>query len=285
MKLDFINEFELFIYDLTSFSYDQAGLLARLFIGIELVLAFLFIYDQFYKQAVFIAGILTLGFSFFLFQHLDLKDCFCFGPNFPFSAKDSLWKNGLILLLISIYYLLQRKHKSISAWANVPKSASWLIISLLIIGPFLYNIPSVFARNLFVGNNFQKFEIKDAAYKKSIQSVLEQFNISPSDKALVPIVSGECKYCKASMGLLKSFDGKYPIKEKATILVIGDDSVTKRFMKETLNDEFKFHNLDVHQFMEISKGVIPQFLFIKNNKYYMLKSKDLRDEVFKEWLK
>jgi thiol-disulfide isomerase/thioredoxin len=280
-KLLALDSFELFVYNVVDINYDTTSIISRLIIGIEFCIAAFVLYGKYARPTVWIGIGITAAFSAFLLLHLQLDNCYCFGPNFPFTAKESLIKNVIIIGLFLAYYLINKKQQQL---ITIPVTATYALLIGLISFPFLYNPANCIIRlTNQQANNLAFYKIKEAEHSLKIDSALAYYNINKNKNQIVGILSSQCKHCKQANEMLLGFNKKYNFGVNTTLLIIGDKDTTKQFIASTSKNLFSHQALFVNHFMDISKGVLPMFLFIKNKEYMLMNAQSLNDEIFTDF--
>ncbi|HOZ51779.1 MAG TPA: DoxX family protein [Chitinophagaceae bacterium] len=238
-KLPSLEQFGWTIVETTFLNWTFAEWSARLLIGCELFIGFLFVFHLKRKQiAIPFSLILLVVFSIYLalvWNHYGGDgNCGCFGELIPMTPSQSIIKN---LILIALIVLLSKKMSDIQIKRINLFTTIILLISAL--APFIWLPPE----SIYLTQ-------KDATIQKPISlSLLYQSKINKAPvielrkgKHIISFMSLTCSFCRKAAKRLRIMKLKYP--ELPFFLILnGDPSKLDEFWKDT-----KANNIDFVMF-------------------------------------
>jgi uncharacterized membrane protein YphA (DoxX/SURF4 family) len=253
-KLISIDSFEIYVYSFGILNLDQAFLLSRFIISIELFLGILLISGKYTRIAVF-TSIAMLGvfsaFIIFLILTKNKEHCHCFGE-IELSHISSLIKNIFIIALLLISY------KRVDGKFKYDKLIliSISVISLTI--PLVISPPDSFFYNMYA---------KDVTYNDIVLSEYlkenKQFN---EGKKILCFFSPGCGFCKLAARKVLIMAKKTNNPAVFNIVFAGSQASVDKFFKETDSDIFKYSFLPPNRFLKITNGEMPLILLLDGGK-------------------
>jgi uncharacterized membrane protein YphA (DoxX/SURF4 family) len=276
-KLKDIEPFEWTIAETGLINYTWANILARVVIGLEFSLGFLFIINSNFKNYTYrIAAWLLILFNIYLlyilFTYGNSNNCGCFGKDIYFTPLQAYLKNMAILVLI---YILSK----IDFKMHMPNKV--ILIAALILGTlgtclkeppeFIYikdkQEVNPYAINL------------DPLYSDSASSKPD-FNYK-TDKKIICVFSTYCIFCKKAarrIHTMQVHNNKLPF-----YFILGADSTQlKGFLDETQAYHIPMQLNKDHAFLsKISGEGLPAILWIDKGKvvrksnYYNIDEKEM----------
>jgi uncharacterized membrane protein YphA (DoxX/SURF4 family) len=277
-KLPSIEVFGWTIAESTPFNWTVSEWLARLVIGLEFFLGIVFILQLFTKKiAVPFSIFLILFFSAYLIYILSAygneSNCGCYGEMIPLSTKESLYKNGVILLLlllaVKFSYEIKFKFNKIAA----------LLFAALAFGlPFYFSPPASITI-------FTEKKIENEIVPLGL--IQEDENFFEGKKKIIATVSPTCKYCKKAakrMGILKKRNPEIPF----LLVMAGHKDHLNEFYEVTRAKNIPLIFMDsLQDFKRINarSGVptikwLEDISVIKTSTYFSLSENEILD-----WLK
>ncbi len=277
-KIPSIEVFGWTIAESTPFNWTIAEWLARLIIGLELFLGVLFILQFFIRKvAIPLSALLLIVFSVYLAYVLSVygneANCGCYGEMIPLTTKESLLKNGVILMLIFISskFLFQIKFRF----------QKWITLLLLAVSfgfPFYFSPPASITI-------FDKKEIKNKNFP--IHLISKDPNYVVAKKKIVAMVSPTCKYCKKAakrMSIIKKRNPEIPFQ----FVMAGHRDHLAAFLEETRSDNIPLVFMDsVADFQKLNgRNGVPTIKWIEDSTvvntstYFSLSENEILD-----WLK
>jgi len=276
-KIPSIEVFGWTIAESTPFNWTIAEWLARLIIGLEIFLGLLFTFQLFIKKiAIPFATFLLLLFSIYLVYILMIygnePNCGCYGEMIPLSTKESLVKNGIILLLL----LMANKFKFDF---NI-RLYKWLAFVFLIFSfgyPFYADPPASITI-------FNKQEITNKEFP--LHWIEKKENYLKNRKKIVAMVSPTCKYCKKAakrMSIIKKRNPEVPFQ----LVMAGHRDHLQAFIEETRSENIPLIFIDsIPHFQEMNgRNGVPTIKWledstvIKHSTYFSLSENEILDWI------
>lgn len=226
LKLIGMDSFEIYIYSYHYFSLNASFIVARLAIILELVLGIGLVSHALHKLYWWGSMAMLGGYTLLLIYALTLgrtDSCHCFGDFLQLDPKQSLIKNGILMLLFLLIYRME-------SWKTPFR---WLILFLTVmistIAVFLISPPDNLTSNSDPEQNLQ------------IELFNEMLDDAPLDslslregKQVICFFSTSCDYCQMAarkLSLMQQFYG-FP-KENITYLFMGNEESIAKFYEES----------------------------------------------------
>lgn len=226
LKLIGMDSFEIYIYSYHFFSLNASFIVARLAIILELVLGIGLVSHALHKLYWWGSMAMLGGYTLLLIYALTLgrtDSCHCFGDFLQLDPKQSLIKNGILMLLFLLIYRME-------SWKTPFR---WLILFLTVmistIAVFLISPPDNLTSNSDPEQNLQ------------IELFNEMLDDAPLDslslregKQVICFFSTSCDYCQMAarkLSLMQQFYG-FP-KENITYLFMGNEESIAKFYEES----------------------------------------------------
>jgi hypothetical protein len=277
-KIPSMEVFGWTIAESTFFNWTLSEWLARLIIGLELFLGLIFILQIFIKRiAIPFSAILLVLFSLYLsyilFAYGNEANCGCYGEMIPLSTKESLIKNGIILVLLFLANRFAFQINFTFQW--------WILLLLAALSfgfPFYADPPASIIL-------FNKQEVKTKNFP--VHLIADSTEYLDASKKIIALVSPTCKYCKKAakrMGIMKKRFPELPFQ----LVMTGHRDHITAFLEETRSQNIPLIFIDsvaLFQQMNARNGVptikwIEDSTVIKRSTYYSLNEKEVL-----EWLK
>ena len=221
LKIVDMDRFEIYIYSYHFFSLNFSFLVARAAIILELVLGIGLVSNTLHKLYWWGSVAMLLGYTLLLIYALIIgrtDNCHCFGDFLQFDPKQSLIKNGVLMLLFLLIYRVEE-------WKTPYR---WLILCLAImvstIGVFVASPPDNYTPAYASEQNLQ------------IELFNEMLDDAPLDslhlkegKQVVCIFSTGCEYCQMSarkLSLMQQFYG-FPTDRITYVFMGSEEGITK----------------------------------------------------------
>ena len=258
LKLLDMDRFELYVYSYHFFSLNFSFIVARLAIILELVLGIGLISHTLHKLYWWGSMAMLVGYTLLLWYALHLgrtDSCHCFGDYLQLDPKQSLIKNGvLMVLLLSIYKM--------ESWKTPFR---WLILSLAImasaIGVFVASPPDNLA-NSGLDHNLQ-VELFDEMLG---DAPLDKLHLDEG-KQIVCFFSTGCEYCQMAarkLSLMQQFHG-FP-DDRITYLFMGNEEDVSMFYKLSESARYRDIFYPDARMLKAVKGNLPTIVFMENGK-------------------
>ena len=226
LKVLDMDSFEIYIYSYHFFSLNASFIVARLAIILELVLGIGLVSHTLHKLYWWGSMAMLGGYTLLLIYALTLgrtDSCHCFGDVLQLDPKQSLIKNGVLMLLFLLIYRME-------SWKTPFR---WLILILSVmaasIGVFVASPPDNMTSDYDPEQNLQ-VELFDAMLDTE---PLEALNLREG-KQVVCFFSTSCEYCQLAahkLSLMQQFYGFPP--ERITYLFMGNEESVAGFYEQS----------------------------------------------------
>ena len=221
LKIVDMDQLEIYIYSYHFFSLNFSFLVARAAIILELVLGIGLVSNTLHRLYWWGSMVMLFGYTLLLIYALIIgrtDNCHCFGDFLQFDPKQSLVKNGVLMLLFLLIYRVEE-------WKTPYR---WLILCLAImvstIGVFVASPPDNYTPAYAPEQNLQ------------IELFNEMLDDAPLDslhlkegKQVVCIFSTGCEYCQMSarkLSLMQQFYG-FPADRITYVFMGSEEGITK----------------------------------------------------------
>lgn len=258
LKIVDMDRFEIYIYSYHFFSLNFSFLVARFAIILELVLGVGLISHTLHKLYWWGSIAMLAGYSLLLIYALILgrtDSCHCFGDFLQLDPKQSLIKNGVLMLLFLLIYKME-------SWKT---SFRWLILILAVmastIGVFVASPPDNYTSNYDPDHNLQT----EFFGTMLDEEPLESLNLREG-KQVVCFFSTGCDYCQMAarkLSLMQQFYG-FP-EEDITYLFVGNEESLAKFYEQSESAQYRdVVYPDVTRLLKAVDGNMPTIVFMEN---------------------
>ena len=258
LKIVDMDRFEIYIYSYHFFSLNFSFLAARFAIILELVLGVGLISHTMHKLYWWGSMAMLVGYSLLLIYALTLgrtDSCHCFGDFLQLDPKQSLIKNGVLMLLFLLIYRME-------SWKTPFR---WLILILAImassIGVFVASPPDNYTSNYNPDHNLQT----EFFGTMLDEAPLDSLNLREG-KQVVCFFSTGCDYCQMAarkLSLMQQFYG-FP-EENITYLFVGNEEGIAKFYEQS--ESARYRDVlypDVTRLLKAVDGDMPTIVFMEN---------------------
>lgn len=268
LKVFDMDRFEIYVYSYHFFSLNFSFFVARAAIILELVLGIGLLSQTMHKLYWWGSVAMLGGYSLLLIYALTLgrtDSCHCFGDYLQLDPKQSLIKNGVLLVLFLLIYKME-------SWRTPFR---WLILIIAImassIGVFVASPPDNLAKT-------------DPAHNLQIELFDEMLDEAPLDslhldegKQIVCFFSAGCEYCQTAarkLSLMQQFHGFPP--ERITYVFMGNGESVAKFYELSESEHYRdVLYEDVSLLLHAVDGNLPTIVFMENGE--VVKECGLRD--------
>ena len=258
LKVVDMDKFEIYIYSYHFFSLNFSFIVARLAIILELVLGVGLISHTLHKLYWWGSMVMLLGYTLLLIYALYIgrtDSCHCFGDFLQLNPKQSLIKNGVLLLLFLPIYKME-------SWKTPFR---WLILCLAVmassIGVFVASPPDNLTSNSDPEQNLQ-MEFFD-----------EMLNDTPLDllnlvegKQVICFFSTSCEVCQMAahkLSLMQQFYG-FPA-DCITYVFMGSEEGITSFYEQSESAHYRdVLYPDVARLLKAVNGNLPVIVFVED---------------------
>ena len=258
LKIVDMDRFEIYIYSYHFFNLNFSFLAARFAIILEMVLGVGLISHTLHKLYWWGSMVMLAGYSLLLIYALTLgrtDSCHCFGDFLQLDPKQSLIKNGVLMLLFLLIYRME-------SWKTPFR---WLILILAImastIGVFVASPPDNYTSNYDPDHNLQT-ERFDTMLD---EAPLDSLNLREG-KQVVCFFSTGCDYCQMAarkLSLMQQFYG-FP-EENITYLFVGNEEGIAKFYEQS--ESARYRDVlypDVTRLLKAVDGNMPTIVLLEN---------------------
>ncbi|MBL4623990.1 MAG: hypothetical protein JKY42_02435 [Flavobacteriales bacterium] len=257
VKLYPIEIFELTFIDLGIASGSSAPFVARLLIGLEILLGGLLLFGIWRQEVLRVSLWLIGAFSIYLIWLLVAKgngvNCGCFGEQIPMTPVESLIKNSLFAGICAVLIRYDTVFET-------PKWKKWigrLVILLSIATPFVLN-PVRLVDNTHTSVDPYELDISGIP-----RHFIEGDSIALSQgEVIVAFFSVTCGHCKNAAYKLTIAEKKYNLPRVVTVF-IGKEEKLSRFWEES-NSEFPHVFFPDKRVFKITSGKFPTIMYLKD---------------------
>ncbi len=273
LKLMSIDEFEIYIYSFNVLNFLLTTFVSRIIIAGEFILGLFLILKINYRFTWNATMIVLILFTLFLIYTAIFRNdtnCHCFGELVELSPVESIIKNVIAMILMSIDKWI--KFEPQSSKLNVQTSLLIAISTLLIV--FVVSPPDVIYNKIYS----EEKEISSYVLQESFDDVVkinfENDTIVLDSTAvfetkertrMIAIVSSECKYCHLGIKKLSMImKRKGTDNENVDVFIWGNDDGILNFIKETDTEDLSYWKINPRQAIEITYGRFPVFIWLED---------------------
>ena len=276
LKVFDMDRFEIYIYSYHFFSLNFSFLVARAAIIAELVLGIGLVSNTLHKFYWWGSMAMLFGYTLLLIYALVLgrtDSCHCFGDFLQFNPRQSLLKNGVLMLLFLLVYRTKE-------WKTPFR---WLIFSLALMAPtigvFIASPPDNFTSAYDSDQNLQD----ELFYDLLNEPPLDHLNLTEG-KQVICFYSTGCEICQMAaqkLSLMQQFYG-FPA-ENITYVFMGSEEGIVKFYEKSQSDEYRNvlygHVVDL---LKATNGQFPTLVFIEDGEIvYEYGFRDMKEAEIK----
>jgi thiol-disulfide isomerase/thioredoxin len=258
LKVVDMDKFEIYVYSYHFFSLNASFIVARLAIILELVLGIGLVSQTLHKMYWWGSMAMLGGYTLLLIYALTLgrtDSCQCFGDFLQLDPKQSLIKNGVLVLLFLVIYRME-------SWKTPFR---WLILILAVmassIAVFVISPPDNLTSNSDPDQNLQ-MELFDEMLDTA---PLDTLNLHEG-KQVICFFSTSCEYCQMAarkLSLMQQFYGFS--KESITYLFMGNKESIADFYKQSESAQYRdVLYPDVAHLLKTVNGNLPVIVFLED---------------------
>ncbi len=268
LKLLSIDSFEVYIYSFGIFNYTATTFLSRLLIFIELTMGIGLILKICFKQIWWLTMLMMVSFTVFLIYaaiYRNDSNCHCFGDFVEIDSAQSIVKNIIVLALL----FLIRKDVSHD---YRPVLKKWLIAGSVVVSfvvSFVLLPMDVIYNKIYSGND----DMNEAAFYESLSD--STFVEIREGRYLINYALAGCKYCRLGTEKVTMMLDRHGIShDRLKFFVGGSDEAISKFVEVTGTSDYEHWKIPAPQFMAITYGKFPLYVFIDYGK--VVKAGDFR---------
>lgn len=267
LKVFDMDRFEIYVYSYHFFNLNFSFFVARAAIILELVLGIGLLSQTMHKLYWWGSVAMLGGYSLLLIYALTLgrtDSCHCFGDFLQLDPKQSLIKNGVLLVLFLLVYKMD-------SWRTPFR---WLMLIITIMASSI---------GVFVASPPDNMANSDPAHNLQIELFDEMLDEAPLDslhldegKQIVCFFSAGCEYCQTAarkLSLMQQFHG-FP-RERITYLFMGGEAEVSRFYELSESERYREVIYPDSRMLKAVNGNLPTIVFMENGE--VVKECGLRD--------
>lgn len=276
LKIFDMDKFEIYIYSYHFFSLNFSFLVARAAIIIELVLGIGLVSNALHKLYWWGSVAMLLGYTLLLIYALLMgrtDSCHCFGDFLQLDPKQSLVKNGVLMLFFLLVY-------SVKEWKTPFR---WLIFCLALmastIGVFVASPPDNYTSAYDSDQNLQD----ELFYDLLNESPLDSLNLQEG-KHVVCFFSTGCEFCQMAaqkLSLMQQFYG-FPAENITYVFMGSEKGITKFYEK---SQSIVYRNIlcdNVIDLLKAINGQFPTMVFMEGGEVvYVYGFRDMKEAEIK----
>lgn len=285
-KLDPIEPFEYTFVDLGLVGWQFAPFLARLFIGLEVLIGVLLILNiNLQTYAYKLAKAILLLFSIYLILVIvflgNKGNCGCFGTYLYMTPAQALVKNVGMLIL---FMLLGRHH---SGWKVNSKyyNIIFSVIALAVLAlPFILDPIKLNYSKAYLNKSEDHFKLElDLLYKQA------DIHVPPPSlskgKHVIAFMSAGCPHCRIAAKKMRIIHERKP-DIPFYIVLNGNEKNIASFFEETKADNIPYCRLKGKTFVYLAGTSVPAIYLVNNsNVEGDLNYFNLNEEEIENWLR
>lgn len=258
LKIVDMDRFEIYIYSYHFFSLNFSFLVARAAIILELVLGIGLVSNISHKLFWWGSMAMLVGYTLLLIYALIIgrtDNCHCFGDFLQFDPKQSLIKNGILILLFLLIYRVKE-------WKTPYR---WLILCLAVvastIGVFVASPPDNYTPAYAPEQNLQ------------IELFNEMLDEAPLDslhlkegKQIICFFSTGCEYCQMAarkLSLMQQFYG-FPADRITYVFMGSEEGITKFYERSESAHYREVLYPDVVRLLKSVNGNLPVIVLLED---------------------
>ena len=258
LKVFDMDRFEIYVYSYHFFSLNFSFLAARAAIIVELILGIGLISNTLHRLYWWGSVTMLGGYTLLLIYALHLgrtDSCHCFGDFLQLDPKQSLIKNGILLLLFMLVYRMESRKTPFR----------WLVLCLAVmastIGVFVASPPDNLTSCSNPDQNLQK-ELFDEMLD---ETPLDTLSLREG-KQVVAFFSTGCEYCQMAaqkLSLMQRFHG-FPA-DNITFVFMGSEDGIARFYEESASAHYRSVLYpDAVRLLKVINGNFPVIVLLDN---------------------
>lgn len=268
LKLLSIDNFEVYIYSFGLFSYTWTTFFSRLLIFIELMIGLGLILKIYFKQIWWLTMLMMVGFTLFLVYAAIFRNdsnCHCFGSLIELDPRQSIVKNLITIALL----LFIRKERS---YDYKPLLKKWLVASTIVVSlvvSFVLLPMDVIYNRIYS----EKDNVNTVAFYESLGD--STFVDLQQGRYLINYMLAGCKYCRIGAEKVTMMMDRHGIShDRLKFFIGGSDEAIAKFVEATGTSDYQHWKIPAPEFMAITYGKFPLFVFIEDGK--VVKAGDFR---------
>ena len=276
LKIMDLDKFEIYIYSYHFFSLNFSFLVARIAIIVELVLGIGLVSNTMHKLYWWGSMAMLFGYTLLLIYALVIgrtDSCHCFGDFLQFNPKQSLVKNGVLMLLFLLVY-------KVKEWKT---SFRWLIYSLALLAStitvFAVSPPDNFTSAYQSEKNLKEDLFGDLLNEPPLDSLHLQ-----EGKQVIGLFSTGCEICQMAAQKLSLMQQFYDFPaENITYIFMGSEEGIAKFYEKSQSARYRdVLYEDAIKLLIVNDGQFPTIVFMEDGKVvYEYGFRDMKEAEIK----
>lgn len=258
LKIVDMDKFEIYIYSYHFFSLNVSFLVARAAIILELVLGIGLVSNTMHKLYWWGSMAMLLGYTLLLIYALILgrtDNCHCFGDFLQFDPKQSLIKNGVLMLLFLPLYWM-------GEWET---RFRWLILCLAVVASTV-TVFAVSPPDNFLSSYAEQQDLQLESFDEMLdEAPLDSLNLRDG-KQVVCFFSTGCEFCQMAAHKLSLMQQFYDFSaNRITYVFMGSMEGITRFYE--MSESAPYRDVlypDVVKLLKAINGNFPTIVFLDN---------------------
>lgn len=268
LKLLSIDNFEIYIYSFGICSYTWTTFFSRLLIFTELIIGIGLILKICFKQIWWLTMLMMIGFTLFLVYAAIFRNdsnCHCFGDFIELDPRQSIVKNIIVLALL----LVIRKEENHKYHPLLRKWLVGLSLAISLVISFVLLPMDVIYNRIYS----EKENVNTAAFYESISDTT--YSGIHQGRYLINYALAGCRFCRFGAEKVTIMLDRHGIShDRLKFFVGGSDEAITRFIEITGTSNYDHFKIPASQFMSITMGKFPLYVFIEDGK--VVKAGDFR---------
>ena len=287
LKLMSIDEFEIYIYSFNVLNFLLTSFVSRIIIAGEFILGLFLILKVNYKFTWNATMTILILFTLFLIYTAIFRNdtnCHCFGQLVELSPVESIIKNVIAMILLSIdkwtnLKVQSSKFNAQSSTFKVQRSkfnvqSSLLIATSTLLIVFVVSPPDVIYNKIYSEEKEISSYVLQDSFDDIVKINFENDTIVLDSTAvletrernlMIAIVSSGCKYCHLGVKKLSMImKRKGTDTENVNVFIWGSDDGILNFIKETDTEDLSYWKINPRQAIDITYGRFPVFIWLED---------------------
>ena len=258
LKLRDIDSFEIYIYSYHFFSLNVSFIVARLAIILELVLGVGLVSHCLHKLMWWGSMAMLGGYTLLLIYALTLgrsDSCHCFGDFLQLDPKQSLIKNGVLMLFFLLIYRME-------SWKTPFR---WLILCLAVMASSIAVFVITPPDNL-TSNSDPERNLQTVLFNEMLDDApLDTLNLREG-KQVICFFSTSCEVCQMAarkLSLMQQFNG-FPA-DRINYVFMGSEEGIAGFYEQSESTHYRdVLYPDVARLLIVVNGNLPVIVFLED---------------------
>ena len=285
LKLLSIDNFEIYIYSFGLFSFTWTTFFSRLLIFIELIIGISLVFKIWFKKIWWLTVLMMVGFTLFLVYAAIFRNdsnCHCFGDLIELDPMQSIVKNIIVLVLLSLirneqshdYKPLLRK------WLS-----AWILLVSLVVSFVLMPMDVIYNRIYSDKENVNTVAFYESLNDSTYFDGENLMDVSDG-RYLINYARAGCRFCHLGAEKLVLMLDRHDIPHDRVKFVIGgNDDAIVRFIEKTGTSDYGHWKIPAPKMMSVTYGEFPLYVFVEDGKIIQAGDFRILDDEMIEKLK